>query len=78
MTLESLSTFHRCHICIVTLAGLAEVREGVQQLSDSLCAAVERLASDLYESECHFLYEIIQNLGCSLLMWAGIHEIHIT
>lgn len=37
------------------------VREGVQQLSDSLCAAVERLASDLYESECHFLYEIIQN-----------------
>ena len=41
---------------------ILQVREGVQQLSDSLCAAVERLASDLYESECHFLYEIIQNL----------------
>ncbi|CAJ1399225.1 unnamed protein product [Effrenium voratum] len=38
-----------------------EVREGVKQLSESLCAAVERLANDLYESECHFLYEIIQN-----------------
>ncbi|CAE7804274.1 NOV, partial [Symbiodinium sp. CCMP2456] len=37
------------------------VREGVQRLSDSLCAAVERLANDLYESECHFLYEIVQN-----------------
>ncbi|CAE7523838.1 NOV [Symbiodinium natans] len=37
------------------------VREGVQQLSDSLCAAVERLATDLYESECHFLYELVQN-----------------
>ncbi|CAJ1416575.1 unnamed protein product, partial [Effrenium voratum] len=36
-----------------------EVREGVKQLSESLCAAVERLANDLYESECHFLYEII-------------------
>ena len=45
-----------CRCCIL------QVREGVQQLSDSLCAAVERLASDLYESECHFLYEIIQNL----------------
>ena len=40
-----------------------EVREGVKQLSESLCAAVERLANDLYESECHFLYEIIQSLG---------------
>lgn len=39
----------------------AHVREGVAHLSKSLCAAVERLASDLYESECHFIYEVIQN-----------------
>ena len=39
---------------------ISQVREGVQRLSDSLCAAVERLANDLYESECHFLYEIVQ------------------
>ncbi|CAE8597622.1 unnamed protein product [Polarella glacialis] len=39
----------------------AHVRQGVERLSVSLCAAVERLASDLYESECHFLYELVQN-----------------
>jgi len=37
------------------------VREGIAQLSKSLCAAVERLAEDLYESECHFIYELVQN-----------------
>ena len=37
------------------------VRVGIAQLSKSLCAAVERLAEDLYESECHFVYELVQN-----------------
>ncbi|CAK0870335.1 unnamed protein product [Prorocentrum cordatum] len=38
-----------------------EVRDGISRLSRSLCAAVERLAEDLYESECHFIYELVQN-----------------
>ncbi|CAE7389530.1 NOV [Symbiodinium pilosum] len=49
------------HVPSSATAQVSQVREGVQRLSDSLCAAVERLANDLYESECHFLYEIVQN-----------------
>ncbi|CAE8659531.1 unnamed protein product, partial [Polarella glacialis] len=35
--------------------------EGVAHMTRSLCGAVERLAEDLYGSECHFLHELIQN-----------------
>lgn len=38
-----------------------DVAEGVKQITRSLCAAIERLAEDLYGAECHFLYELIQN-----------------
>eukprot|EP00929_Paragymnodinium_shiwhaense_P066162 TRINITY_DN33156_c0_g1_i2.p1 TRINITY_DN33156_c0_g1~~TRINITY_DN33156_c0_g1_i2.p1 ORF type:complete len:2171 (-),score=491.00 TRINITY_DN33156_c0_g1_i2:138-6650(-) len=50
---------------LVDLEGLEgtppEVRAGIAHLSKSLCAAVERLAEDLYESDCHFVHELIQN-----------------
>jgi len=38
-----------------------EVRAGMAEIRLSLAAAVERLARDLYESEAHFLQELLQN-----------------
>ena len=58
------------HVPSSATAQVSQVREGVQRLSDSLCAAVERLANDLYESECHFLYEIVQPLASCQIGWS--------
>eukprot|EP00435_Cladocopium_sp_Y103_P048361 s1194_g14.t1 len=38
-----------------------EVKSGLLALRRSLCAAVERLAMDLYADECHCLWELMQN-----------------
>eukprot|EP00434_Breviolum_minutum_P033869 symbB.v1.2.029964.t1/scaffold3327.1/size60211/3 len=38
-----------------------DVRRGVLELRRSLTAAVDRLARDLYESQAHFLQELLQN-----------------
>ncbi|CAE7661377.1 unnamed protein product, partial [Symbiodinium necroappetens] len=38
-----------------------EVKAGLLGMRRSLCAAVERLAMDLYADECHCLWELIQN-----------------
>jgi len=37
------------------------LRSGVSEMRASLTAAVERLACDLYESEAHFVQELLQN-----------------
>lgn len=38
-----------------------DVQTGLLAMRRSLCAAVERLAMDLYADECHCLWELIQN-----------------
>ncbi|CAE8595377.1 unnamed protein product [Polarella glacialis] len=38
-----------------------ELRQGIVEMRASLSAAVDRLALDLYESEAHFLQELLQN-----------------
>jgi len=38
-----------------------EIRHGVIEMQRSLAAAVDRLAHDLYESQAHFMQELLQN-----------------
>ncbi|CAK9058891.1 unnamed protein product [Durusdinium trenchii] len=38
-----------------------DVKQGLLAMRRSLCAAVERLALDLYADECHCLWELMQN-----------------
>ncbi|CAK9117074.1 unnamed protein product [Durusdinium trenchii] len=44
-----------------TITGGQDLRRGVLEMRRSLTAAVDRLARDLYESQAHFLQELLQN-----------------